>query len=95
MQKEKFIPSFPLLDHIAKHTEQIITVDEKTAYLFTCGRDIFGNQVEHKPKGDMMIVTNQHKEVMGVARNDKIKGMYKNILDRGIFLRQEMNKKRK
>lgn len=92
--KNNFQPSFPLLDHIAIFTKQKIVLDEKMSYLFTCGRDIFGKQVEHKPEGNVMLVLNKHNEVLGVALNDKTNGMYKNVYDRGIFLRQEMGKKR-
>ena len=62
--KGRFVPSFPLLDHVAKYTDQLVRVDEKTAYLFTCGRDIFGRQVEKQHDASIVLVLNPHDEVM-------------------------------
>lgn len=85
----KFIPSFPLLDHIGKQSDQKVIVDDKTAYLFTCGRDIFPKNVGQYPSGKVFLVSNKHDEILGVVTPQK--DILKNIIDRGIFLRREMN----
>ncbi len=86
-EKERIIPSFYLLEHFAKQIP-VIEVDEKTAYLFTCGRDIFKKNVILPAPQKKYIVVNEQKEVLGVVKEDR--AMLKNVLDRGIFLRQEL-----
>lgn len=92
VQKNRFSPSFPLLDHIAKHTKQKLLIDDKMAYLFTCGRDIFKKQVPQRIDEKVVLVLNMQNEVLGVAIQQD--DLFKNVFDRGIFLRQEMGKKR-
>lgn len=93
--KGRFIPAFPLLDHIGKYTQQKLILDDKMAYLFTCGRDIFFKNLSGQkfPEQPIILLLNEREEVLGVATLDRKERMYKNVLDRGIFLRQEMKKK--
>lgn len=75
-------------------------VDEKTAWLFICGRDIFKRGITNisgsKRKGDYTLILNQHEECLGFGkilhnigddRNSKV--VVKNISDIGDFLRRE------
>ncbi len=89
-QKKHFIPSFILLDLIAPHTKQKLTVDEKTAWLFVCKRDICPSIPESFENKSLIIVINAQNEVLGFGIID-LKGQFKikNLLDRGDFLRRE------
>ncbi|MEM1539608.1 MAG: hypothetical protein QXK33_04270, partial [Candidatus Bathyarchaeia archaeon] len=95
----KFIPSFPLLFMIADKTKNKVFVNDKAAWLFICGRDIFKEgiiQVEGSTrKGDYSIILNRYGECLGyglIVQNPRKaeKGVVvKNILDLGDFLRRE------
>lgn len=95
-----FIPSFNLLRIIAeKEGANKVFVDDHSAWLFICGRDIFKRGIIRvegsRRKGDFTLVLNRHGECLGfgviLEDLDKIgKGVaVKNILDIGDFLRRE------
>ena len=100
VKDSSFFPSFLLLSMIAETKANKLVVDEKTAWLFICGRDIFkkgilkGNSLK---KGDYTLILNERNECLGfgkVACNlrgeaDANKVAVKNILDIGDFLRRE------
>ncbi|MBC7130757.1 hypothetical protein H5T51_06020, partial [Candidatus Bathyarchaeota archaeon] len=47
-QKQKrFVPSFPLLFMIADKAEKKVFLNDKAAWLFVCGRDIFSEGILH------------------------------------------------
>lgn len=101
-----FFPGFALLRMIAKAKGNKITLDNKTAWLFICGRDVFkrglleGNNLK---KGDYALVMNKYDECLGFGRIminirgeiDMDKVAVKNILDVGDFLRREKGQPRK
>lgn len=94
-----FCPSFPLLFMIAEKAKNRVTVNDESAWLFICGRDIFMEgilKVEgSQRRGDYTLVFNRHGECLGygkIVKNlDKLKSglAVKNILDIGNFLRRE------
>jgi len=96
-----FFPSFILLAMIGKEKANKIMVDEKTAWLFICGRDVFRRGIlkvmGSKRKGDCTLIVNEHNECLGfgkILRNmNKVKDenevIVKNISDIGDFLRRE------
>ena len=96
-----FFPSFILLAMIGKEKANKIMVDEKTAWLFICGRDVFKRGIlkviGSKRKGDYTLIVNEHYECLGfgkILRNmnkvkDENKVIVKNISDIGDFLRRE------
>lgn len=96
-----FFPSFILLAMIGKEKANKIIVDEKTAWLFICGRDVFKRGIlkvmGSKRKGDYTLIVNEHDECLGfgkILRNmnkvkDENKVIVKNISDIGDFLRRE------
>lgn len=96
-----FFPSFILLSMIAKGKANKVMVNDRTAWLFICGRDVFKRGILNvwgsKRKGDYSLVLNQHGECLGfgkISRNmnekeDKNKAVVKNISDIGDFLRRE------
>jgi predicted RNA-binding protein (TIGR00451 family) len=95
----KFFPSFSLLRMIAERKANKIIVNDKTAWLFICGRDIFRQGIlkadGSNRKGDYALVLNQHRECLGfgkivVSLEEEKKGVaVKNISDIGDFLRRE------
>lgn len=91
-----------LLELIAPHTDHKIIIDEKTAQLFTCGRDIFIDSVldiENRT-AELYIVCTEKNEVLGLVKKtrEKVAGkqktVFKNLLDIGILLRREQKKKK-
>ena len=95
----EFHPSFPLLFMIAEKAKNKITVDDKSAWLFVCGRDLFKEGIlkieGSRRKGDYTLVFNRYGECLGygqiVKDLEKLKGGFavKNLLDIGDFLRRE------
>ncbi|MEM2970964.1 MAG: hypothetical protein QW270_00875 [Candidatus Bathyarchaeia archaeon] len=94
----KFFPSFNLLRMIAEKGANKIVVDEKTAWLFICGRDIFKQGIIQvfgsKKRGDYTLILNRHGECLGFGKIlhnlDEAEGVVvKNIVDIGDFLRRE------
>jgi ribosome biogenesis protein Nip4 len=95
----KFFPSFNLLRIIEERKANKIIVNNKTAWLFICGRDIFRQGIlktdGSNRKGDYTLVLNQHQECLGfgkivVSLEEEKKGVaIKNISDIGDFLRRE------
>ncbi|MBM3292325.1 hypothetical protein FJY84_06565 [Candidatus Bathyarchaeota archaeon] len=93
--KKTWNPSTILLEQIAKEDKtNKIWVNDETAWLFVCGRDIF---IENILKSSPQIMLGLHYLVMnnndclGVARADTIKNkiIMNNIFDVGDFLRRE------
>ena len=94
-----FHPSSSLLLIIADKAKNRITVDDKAAWLFICGRDIFKEGIlkieGSRRKGTYTLVFNRNGECLGygrIARNlEKLKGglAVKNLFDIGDFLRRE------
>lgn len=85
--KKFFVPTPNILELINKQTSQKIIVNDKTAWLFICGRDVFNEgiiKIENK-NARMVLVLNEKKEILGVAKN--FKNQFKNIYDIGIFVR--------
>jgi ribosome biogenesis protein Nip4 len=93
-----FFPSFNLLDMLLPVAANKIVVEQKAAWLFICGRDVFGSGVVKvmgsKRKGDATLVLNAFGECLGFGRltgdlgaTDRV--AVKNVLDVGDFLRRE------
>ncbi|MEM2104295.1 MAG: hypothetical protein QW717_05335 [Candidatus Bathyarchaeia archaeon] len=95
----KLRPSFPFLLMLGEKAENKITLDDKAAWLFICGRDIFREgilKVEGSTaKNAYTLIFNKHGECLGYGRIAKtlhrLNGgvAVKNILDIGDFLRRE------
>ncbi len=100
-----FFPSFPLLAMIGERGANKIVVDDKTEWLFVCGRDVFrGGIVSVRGsgrKGTQTIVMNKRGECLGFGRvlcnlgaeKDRFKVAVKNISDIGDFLRREKRRR--
>lgn len=76
-----------------------VVVDEKTGWLFICGRDVFRSGVigvqGSTRKGDYTLILNRHQECLGFGRmlfdltREKEGVVVRNISDIGDFLRRE------
>ena len=103
VERGMFFPSFPLLFLIAEKAKNRIVVDDKAAWLFICGRDIFKQGIVHiegsREKGSYTLILNRHGECLGFGRirqnlNKVKKGVaVENVLDIGDFLRREKSSK--
>jgi ribosome biogenesis protein Nip4 len=95
----KFFPSFNLLAILSESATNKVEVDEKAAWLFICGRDIFGGGIVSvqgsKREGDFTLVLNEFGECLGFGKiigNLRLRNMevvLRNISDVGDFLRRE------
>lgn len=92
-QKNQFLPSPNLLNIIDMRTNRKIILNEKSAWLFVCGRDVFIENVlqNHFGKGFVLVLNEKH-EILGIA--EKEGKTYKNMYDIGILLRREQGKKK-
>ena len=101
IKKGKFFPSFYLLDLIAKTEANQVTINDKSAWLFICGRDIYQRGIVsvrgvHR-KGNHTLILNRFHECLGFGKIicnieaplNKKEIVIKNILDIGDFLRRE------
>jgi ribosome biogenesis protein Nip4 len=99
LKNGKFFPSFSLLRMIAETKANKAIVDDKTAWLFICGRDVFKQgivkAVGSKRNGDYTLILNGHGECLGFGRilynlgEEKDDVAIKNVSDIGDFLRRE------
>lgn len=98
-KKGRFFPSFNLLSMLAEIKANKVIVNEKAAWLFICGRDIFYEGIisvqGSRRKGDYTLILNVHGECLGFGRiiqdlNSKNPNVtIQNISDVGDFLRRE------
>lgn len=97
----KFFPSFNLLAMLAEGEANKVVVEKKAAWLFICGRDVFGKGIAgvqgSRSKGDHTLVVNEFGECLGFGRvvrslDGAAKGevIVKNVSDIGDFLRREI-----
>lgn len=86
--KKNFTPSLALLRMIAPHTDKKILLNEKSAWLFVCGRDIFLKSITNgNTEAKLVIVEDEHKQVLGLAK--KQKDMYTNVMHAGELLKNK------
>ena len=94
-----FFPSFNLLSLLVSAAANKIVVDQKAAWLFICGRDVFRAGIVKvmgsKRKGDATLVINEFGECLGFGKiledlgASEGKIAVENVLDVGDFLRRE------
>lgn len=87
-----FTPTPALVELIASKSSHKTTVDEKGAWLFLCGRDLFRKAIlgTVKPtRHGLVLVQNSRDENLGYGKIGKGQVAVKNILDRGFYLRRE------
>ena len=94
-----FSPGVEFLRMLSQKDVNCIIVDQKTEWLFICGRDVFKRGIRgtkgSTKRGDYVLVLNKNGETLGYGRvtcdfDEVKKGVaVKNILDLGDFLRRE------
>jgi ribosome biogenesis protein Nip4 len=99
VKKGVFFPSFNLLNMLVDVATNKVVVDSKAAWLFICGRDVFGTGVVKvmgsKRNGEATLVLNELGECLGFGKitgdlgGSGEKVAVKNVLDIGDFLRRE------
>ena len=99
LKDEKFFPSFNLLAILAETEANKVVANEKAAWLFICGRDIFGGGIVSvlgsRRKGDFTLILNEFGECLGFGRivcdlgATDARVVVQNISDVGDFLRRE------
>jgi len=91
--KQFFKPSLALLELVSAKTDKKVIVEDKSAWLFGCGRDLFDKSVNSNL--NEFIVLNSKNDVFGWAKKIK-KGkniLYKNMLDIGDYIRREKTRR--
>jgi len=98
VQKDDFTPSAQFIDIFLKDSENVVTLDEKTAWLYLCGRDVIeasGVQLM-VPSHTHVIIKDKLGQILGygvTANPKRARGVVvQNIYDKGIMLRREMTK---
>jgi len=84
-----FIPSFFLLEMIRDSSRKVV-LNEKSAWLFICGRNALKESIIRKDRYenmDYVLVLNERNEVLGYGQF--LKNEIRNLFDRGDFLRRE------
>jgi len=99
VKRAKFFPSFDLLAILARGKSNKVVLDNKTAWLFICGRDIFQKGITategSTSKSSHTLILNEFRECLGfgkiICNLDKksVGAVIKNISDIGDFLRRE------
>ncbi len=84
---KNFVPSPYILNLIKDKTNNYLVLNEKSSWLFICGRDIFSEGIikNNNPKAKLFLVLNERDEVLGLCKKDK--NQFKNLFDIGIFQR--------
>ncbi len=98
-QRGSFMPSFNFLNMLVPLAPNKVVLENKAAWLFICGRDIFRNGIRKsmgsRRKGDYTLVMNELGECLGFGLVLLETGMaetevvIRNLLDVGDFLRRE------
>jgi len=87
-KSKRFDPSIELIKLLAKVSDKKVYINEKAAWLFICGRDVFSKSiVKSTVKKGLCLVMNAKEECIGYGEFSS-KGV-KNILDIGEYLRME------
>jgi len=99
VKEKRFFPSLSLLAMLAEREANKVFVNEKAAWLFICGRDIFGGGIVSVQgslrEGDFTLILNEFEECLGFGRVVRDLGatdnrvVVQNISDVGDFLRRE------
>jgi len=95
-----FFPSLSLLELIFPYGDNIVTVNDDVAFLFICGRDVFGKgilSINGKcAENTIVLVQNKDKELLGFGKRvhpiTSKKEVVTNLFDVGDFLRREKNR---
>jgi len=90
--KSRFAPSLALLEllsKLSKYSDKKAVINEKSSWLFLCGRDVFAKSVISSPESGLVLVQNGRDENLGLGKLEKGMIRIMNLMDRGDFLRRE------
>ena len=94
--KTGFIPSLYLLRWLQTRTQQKILLNDKSAWLFVCGRSIFRasvlSDISQLHPDDLVLVLNKEEECLGYGKVVDERVFVQNLFDLGDFLRREKKK---
>jgi len=96
-QKKHFNPGVHLLDLLSKKANRV-NVNKEGAWLFICGRDLWGKSVVSGKGniGEFVLIQNEYSEILGygeiTAELSSKKVCIKNIFDIGNLIRRERKK---
>ncbi|MEE8168332.1 MAG: NIP7 N-terminal domain-related protein [Candidatus Hydrothermarchaeales archaeon] len=85
----RFILSLEGASVIARYTDKKVIVSRKAEQLVLYGRDVFSKSAvnfETLAEGERCLIVNDRDELLGIGRVEK--GMVKNLMDRGWYLRK-------
>lgn len=88
---KRFTPSLQLIKMISKKSKDKMIVNDKTGWLFACGRDIMKEGVVscQKEKG-LILIQDGKGENLGIARIENQPDIFAmNVLDIGDYIRRE------
>lgn len=88
---EYVIPSIHFLQKIAKQAKKRVVVDDKGAWMFICGKDVFAKSItthNAQPK-DFVVVLNKHGECLGYGTYQEGRAAVIRHFDIGDLLRRE------
>lgn len=90
-KSKKFNSSINLLNMLKDKTDRFVKLNDKSSWLFICGRDVFDENIIEKGNiKSSVLVLNEKEEVIGLGKFDKKdKKLLKNFYDIGHFLRRE------
>lgn len=91
-ERKYFKPTPALLEMLANKSKRKARINEKSEWLFLCGRDVFGKNITQMTVEEgIVLVQNSTGENLGYAKierkHDRV--TLKNIMDRGYYLRRE------
>ena len=106
-KKGRLVPTLTFIERISRQADIKIFVDDKAAWLFMCGKDIFRDSIKRINYKGANVSKNEYGTIRGVAlvfdQLDACLGygiiinrgkiFLKNILDKGDYLRREMDTK--
>lgn len=95
--KKPFVPSLALLDLLSVQSERKVFLNTKGAWLFTCNRDVFEENIIKASSNGLCLVQDAQDENLGYGRlSRKNKKLFLHpLLDKGDYLRRERHSKRK
>ncbi len=92
LRQKGFFPNPEFIDFLSKRSEDKIIINDKSEWMFLCGKDIFKSGVSSDKSKDSarnVFVQNKNNENLGLAGSFK-NGQYYHILDKGAYVRKEI-----
>ncbi len=94
----QFIPGRYLLEHLSLNGAKSVTADKNGAWLWICGKDLWGKSIIRSSDGievnDLVLIKSEHDEVLGYGKivrdlEAKNKMVVQRLFDLGDYLRRE------